>query len=55
MMGSFGEFKELGSPYSEFEWSLTLYSKVDIRLFYDRSALDIYNDHRKVLIRRTEI
>lgn len=37
----FGEFKELDSPYPEFEWSLKLYDKVNVRLFYDRSALDI--------------
>ena len=37
----FGVFKELDSPYPEFEWSLKLYGEVDVRLFYDRSALDI--------------
>jgi len=37
----FGELKELESPYPEFEWSLLLYNKIDVGVYYDRSALDL--------------
>ena len=36
---SFGEFKELNSPYPEFEWFMMLYDRFNIKLVYDRSIL----------------
>jgi hypothetical protein len=37
----FSEIRILNSPWSEFELPLNLYGKVDVGIYYDRSALDI--------------
>ena len=37
----FGEFKELDSPYHEFEWTLHLYGRFRAILSYDRSMQEI--------------
>jgi hypothetical protein len=38
----FGEMKVSPAPWSEFEWSMRLYDKVDAVLFYDRSIIGIH-------------
>jgi hypothetical protein len=37
----FYDVRGMNSPYSEFELPMRLYKKIDVGIYYDRSALDI--------------